>query len=350
MSSREENGERIVARVIGTLPEPLRRRIAGRALMRRNGTVLESRTAVLLALAAQRGQRFDPDVAVEDLRRTYARLNRVCGLRERRPVTARDVSVETDDGPIAARLYRPAGVAAGAPLPLLVYFHGGGFVIGDVASYDGLTRFFAAEGRIAVLSVEYRLGPEHRFPRGHEDGFAAFAWAQRSAAQLGIDPARIAVGGDSAGGGIAASIGALAEARGLTPPAYQFLIYPAVDARGDYPSRRDFDRGLPLTSETIAWFAPRYATRADDDSPLFSPLLAPAPERTPATYLLAAGFDPLLDEGQAYAERLRAAGARITYDLRPALSHAFVNLAGVVPDARRALRDGIRATAAALRA
>jgi acetyl esterase len=210
-------------------------------------------------------------------------------------------------------------------------------------------RFFAAEGGLAVLSVEYRLGPEHRFPRGHEDGIAAFGWAHANAVQLGIDPARIAVGGDSAGGGIAAAIGAFAESRELPRPAFAFLIYPAVDGRGDYPSRRMFDRDLPLTSQTIDWFAPRYADRADDDSPLFSPLLAPSPERLPPTYLLAAGFDPLLDEGRAYAERLRAAGVPIVYDLRPALSHAFVNLAGIVPAGRAALRDGIRAAAAALR-
>jgi acetyl esterase len=349
VSTRDEERERLLARAIGTLPDPVRRRLAGRALMLRDGAVLDSRTALLLASAARRGQRFHPEISVEDLRRTYARLNRVCGLREGRPVSARAMQIDTGDGAIGARLYRPANLPSGAALPLLVWFHGGGYVIGDISCYDGLMRFFAAEGALAVLNVEYRLGPEHRFPRGHEDGFAAYAWALANAAQLGVDPARVAVGGDSAGGGIAASISAFAESRGLPPPAYQFLIYPSVDTRGDYPSRRSFDRGLPLTSETIAWFAPRYATREDDELPLLSPLLADAPERTPPTYLLAAGFDPLLDEGRAYADRLRGAGASVVYDLRPALSHAFVNLAGVVPAGRDALRDGIRATAAALR-
>ena len=350
MSVREEAAERRIAQAIGILPDAVRRKLAGDALLRSNGSALDSRTAVLMRAAERRGRAFRPDVTVEQLRATYARLNRICGLRERRPVTARGVRIDTDDGAIGARFYRPASAPPNPALPLLVYFHGGGWVIGDVESYDGLMRFFAAEGEIAVLSVDYRLGPEHLFPRGHDDAFAAFAWAQREAAQLHIDPARIAVGGDSAGGGLAASISALARDRGLAPPAYQFLIYPAVDARGDYPSRREFDRGLPLTSETIAWFAPRYAMNDHHADPLFSPLLAPQPERTPPTYLLAAGFDPLLDEGRAFAERLRAAGVAVTYDLRPALSHAFVNLAGVVPDARRALRDGIRAAAAALRA
>jgi acetyl esterase len=349
VSIREESAERRMAQTIGLLPEPVRRKLAGSALLRTNGVALDSRTAVLMRAAERRGRAFRPDVTVAQLRKSYARMNRVCGLRERRPVAAHDVRVDTDDGAVGARLYRPASAGANTPPPLLVYFHGGGYVIGDVESYDGLARFFAAEGGIAVLSVEYRLGPEHRFPRAHEDAFAAFAWAQREAAALGVDPARIAVGGDSAGGGLAASLGAFAHERGLAPPAYQFLIYPGVDARGDYPSRRSFDRGLPLTSETIAWFAPHYAMREHDAAALFSPLLAPNPERTPPTYLLAAGFDPLVDEGRAYASQLRDAGVAVTYDLRPSLSHAFVNLAGVVPEARRALRDGIRATALALR-
>jgi acetyl esterase len=349
VSSREERAERRIAQAIGMMPEAVRRKLAGSALLRHDGVALDSRTAVLMHAAERRGRAFRPDITVAQLRKTYARMNRVLGLRERRPVTARDVRIDTDAGAIGARLYRPAGAPAGAMLPLLVYFHGGGWVIGDVESYDGLTRFFVAEGGIAVLSVEYRLGPEHRFPRGHEDAFAAFAWAQREAGALGVDAARIAVGGDSAGGGLAASISAFAEERGLKPPAYQLLIYPGVDGRGYYPSRRAFDRGLPLTSETIAWFAPRYTAEEERASPLFSPLLAPHPERTPPTYVLAAAFDPLLDEGRAYADRLRSAGVEVTYDLRPSLSHAFVNLAGVVPEARRALRDAIRATAAALR-
>ncbi|MDB5072455.1 MAG: Esterase/lipase [Candidatus Eremiobacteraeota bacterium] len=338
-----------MAQAIGILPEAVRRRLAGSALLHASGVALDSRTAVLMRAAERSGRAFRPDVTVAQLRKSYARMNRVCGLHEHRAVTARDVRIDTGDGTIGARLYRPGSAGTNAVLPLLVYFHGGGYVIGDVESYDGLARFFAAEGGIAVLSADYRLGPEHRFPRGHEDAFAAFAWVQREAAALGTDPARIAVGGDSAGGGLAAAIGAFAHERGLVPPAYQFLIYPAVDARGDYPSRRSFDHGLPLTSETIAWFAPRYATREHDAAALFSPLLAPHPERTPPTYLLAAGFDPLVDEGRVYADRLRTSGVDVTYDLRPALSHAFVNLAGVVPEARRALRDGIRATAAALR-
>lgn len=368
MSERDEWFERAAARVVGTVPEFLRRWIAGGAIPRRDGIALDSRIAALVAMAARRGRAFDSRVTVEQLRRSYARLSRICGIHERGNVIVSELSIPTDDGAIGARLYRPAtgarrstranaGGAARSPsagpeaaVPLLVFFHGGGFVIGDVPSYDGLARFFAVQGQLVILSVEYRLGPEHPFPRGNEDGIAAFTWAVRNADELGTDAARTAVGGDSAGGTVAAAISAVAVSRGLRRPAYQFLIYPGVDRRGDYPSRRMPDRGLPFTPATMEWFGAHYAAGLDVDSPLASPLLAPHPEQNRPTYLLAAGFDPLVDEGKAYADRLRAAGVDVTYDLRPTLSHAFVNLAGVVPEARRALRDGIRATAIALRA
>jgi acetyl esterase len=348
VSVRAERIERVVARVVGTVPERARRRIAGGNIPRRDGVELDSRIAALVALAARRGRAFDPKVSVEQMRRSYARLSRVCGVHERGAVATSDLTIPTDDGTIGARLYRPAGAPATAAIPLLVFFHGGGFVIGDVPSYDGLARFFAVHGQIAIVSVAYRLGPEHPFPRGAEDGIAAFAWCARNAGELGVDAARIAVGGDSAGGTVAAAISGVAAARGLQRPARQFLIYPGVDRRGTYASRRQFERGVPFTPTTLEWFAAHYAAGLDVDSPLASPLRAD-PAQSPPTYLLAAGFDPLVDEGKAYADLLRVAGVDVTYDLRPTLSHAFVNLAGVVPEARRALRDGICATASALR-
>jgi acetyl esterase len=349
VSAREERLERMAARFIGTIPEPMRVRIAGGALPERDGVALDSRIAALVAMAAKRGRAFDPRVTVEQMRRSYARLNRICGIRERGAVATKALSIPTDDGVVAARLYRPASAPPHAAIPLLLFFHGGGFVIGDVPSYDGLARFLAVQGQIAIVSVEYRLTPEHPFPRGQEDGIAAYAWVVGHARDLGADATRIAVGGDSAGGTVAAAISSVAAARGLRRPAYQFLIYPGLDRRSLYPSREMSGRGLPFTPATMAWFAANNSAGLDVDSPLASPLLAPDPERIPPTYLLAAGFDPLVDEGKVYADLLRAAGVDVTYDLRPSLSHAFVNLAGVVPDARRALRDGIRAVAAALR-
>jgi acetyl esterase len=309
---------------------------------------LDLRIRVLHWLGCRTGRTFRADLTTEQYRAGYARAMAQFGPRTGAEVEVRDLRVETGDGTIGARLYRPASIRSAAG-PLLVYFHGGGYVVGDVAGYDGTARFLAAEGTMLVLSVDYRLGPEHPFPRAYEDGFAAYAWALRNAAALGADERAIAIGGDSAGGGIAASVGAFAVKRGLPRPAFQYLIYPSVDATASFPSRHDPRRGVFLDDAMIGWFASRYLREGGDPAdPLRSPLLAPSLADSPPTYLLAAAYDPLVDEGRAYAERLRAEGVPATYDLRRTLPHGLVNLAGVVPAARRALRDGIRATAAAL--
>jgi len=310
---------------------------------------LDPRIQLLMWLTRQSGYGFRPEVSVEAFRNAYAGTTRNLGPKVASGVTVQQLSMPMDDGTsIGARLYRP-DPAVGGPLPVLLYFHGGGWVVGDVDSYDGLTRFFAHEGQIAVLSVDYRLGPEHPFPRGHEDAFGALAWLQQNAAGLGLDPGKIAVGGDSAGGGLAATLSNYAESRGLRRPAFAFLIYPSVDGTGRFPSRKQFTGNYPLTPAVVKWFA-KYATTGPNDKsdPLFVPLDAPNPERHPPAHIITAYYDPLFDEGQAYYERLREAGVRVTLDLRKTLPHGFVSLAGVVPEARRALVDGIRITAAAL--
>jgi cation diffusion facilitator CzcD-associated flavoprotein CzcO/acetyl esterase/lipase len=310
---------------------------------------LDRRFALLMWLAKQSGRAFYPGASVRGMRRGAVAANRRFGIRDPGGVAARSLAIPASDGAtLAARLYRPRNCGDGA-LPVLLYFHGGGMVIGDIDMYDSLMRYIASKGRIAVFSVEYRLGPEHRFPRGHEDAFDAYAWLRRNATELNVDDARIAVGGDSAGGGLAAAIAGYAESRGLPRPAYALLIYPSVDGTGRFPSRTQYNGNLPLTTASVDWFMKHaVSTPADRSDPLFVPLDAPAPERHPPAYILAARYDPLVDEGRAYALRLREAGVRVEYDLRPTLPHAFVNFARVIPEARRALDASIAATAAAL--
>jgi acetyl esterase/lipase/short-subunit dehydrogenase len=310
---------------------------------------LDARVRLLMWLGARMGRNFRPDLSVAAMREGYANMNRQFGLKESAAVDVRELTIPSGDGvTIGARLYRPHGASAG-PLPVLLYFHGGGFVIGDVACYDGLTRFLANEGRIAVISVDYRLAPEFRLPIAFDDAFAALGWLQKNAESLGLDAERIAVGGDSAGGALSAALSMYAESRGLRSPAFAFLIYPGTDATGRFASRTGYNGNVPLTPATIAWFGERAASTPEILSdPLLVPLDGPNPEQHPPAYILAAQYDPLVDEGRAYYERLRDAGVEVTYDLRPTLPHAFVNLAGVVPEGRRALSAGIRATAAAL--
>jgi acetyl esterase/lipase/short-subunit dehydrogenase len=312
---------------------------------------LDKRFQLVLWLGRRTGHAFTPSVSVAAQRTAFAETNARFGLREHRGVDMCQLHIPASDGAeIGARLHRPAGTN-GRVLPVMLYFHGGGWVIGDVASYDGLMRFFARAGEIAIVAADYRLGPEHRFPRGHEDAFDAYAWLRKNASALELDAERIAVGGDSAGGGLAASIACYAEGRGLAPPAFAFLIYPSVDAAGRFPSRSQFAGNLPLTPASMDWFM-KYALSDPENrsDPLLVPLDAPHPERHAPAYILAARYDPLVDEGRAYFERLRDAGVDVVYDLRPTLPHASVNLARIIPEAHRALLAGIEATAVALRA
>lgn len=302
-----------------------------------------------MSLVQLAGRGFHEKLGVEDVRANYAELNRRFGFIRRRGVDVTDLTIPSFDGAeLYARFYRPRNVDGA--LPVMLYFHGGGWVIGDVRSFDHLTRFIAGEGNMAVLSVEYRLGPEHRFPIAFEDGFAALAWLQQHARDLHVDENHIAVGGDSAGAGITASLSTYGADRGLARPVYQFLIYPPVDGTGRFASRTAFTRGLPLTASVVDWFARHYLNRPEDAAAPFMTLVdAPHPERLPQTYILAAGYDPLVDEGRTYAERLRTAGVDVTYDLRPALAHGFVSFPRIAPAGGRAVREAVQSVAKALR-
>ena len=311
--------------------------------------MLDWRITLLHWLTIAQGRQFRPGATVAQVRAGYVELNRRFGMPPVDDVETSVLAIPTRDGAtMNAHLHRPA-MAAGS-VPVLLFFHGGGWVIGDVGSYDHLTRYFAHEGRIAVLSVDYRLGPAYRFPTAFNDAFDALRWLEQNAAALALDAGRIAVGGDSAGGSLAATLSAFAADEGLARPAYQFLIYPPLDATERFPSRRKFNRGVPLTPELRTWFMQNFFRSKDDaSSPWLRQVDLSEPAALPPTYFLAAGYDALVDEGRYYAERLRESGVPVTYDLRPTLAHGFVNIPRIVPEARRALRDGISAVGAALR-
>jgi len=252
------------------------------------------------------------------------------------------------EGPLPSRLYVPHG-AAPAPRPLLVYFHGGGWVIGDLDTHDGPCRFLAAETGFAVLSVGYRLAPEYPFPAPLEDAFAAYRWAVEQARELDADPKRIAVAGDSAGGNLAAALCLLARDGGWPSPALQALIYPVTDAVGDQRSRELFADGFLLTRADMDWFEGHYLPPGTaEDDPRVSVLRAPDLAGLPPAFLITAGFDPLRDEGEAYAARLREAGVRVALRRHPGLIHGFANMTVVSSDARAAMHELVGALRLAL--
>jgi acetyl esterase len=223
--------------------------------------------------------------------------------------------------------------------PLLVYFHGGGWVIGDLDTHDSAVRFLAAEAGVAVLSVEYRLAPEHPFPAAVEDSFAAFRWAVENAADLGANPGRVAVGGDSAGGNLAAAVSLLARDGGGPAPAMQLLIYPVTDAIGGQESRRLFAENFLLTTSDMEWFERHYLPDGAARDPRVSMLHAEDLSGLAPAYVTTAGFDPLRDEGEAYAERMRAAGAPVALRRHPELIHSFANLTAISRSARAAMSE-----------
>ncbi len=235
---------------------------------------------------------------------------------------------------LAARHYAPV-MPAGKPL--LVFVHGGGFVLGDLETHDEPCRMLCRHGDMHVLAVDYRLAPEHPFPAALEDSLAALAWAQANARRLGADPARVAIGGDSAGGNLAAVVARLSTRAG-NPPAAQLLIYPATDARGDYPEPERWE-GFFLTLHDIEAFGRHYFGEADLDrqDPRISPLLAPDLEGLPPAYVVTASFDLLRDEGEAYVAALNAAGTRAELWRVPGLAHGFIHMTGVSPPARQAM-------------
>jgi acetyl esterase len=250
-----------------------------------------------------------------------------------------DMTIPGAAGELKARFY----VAHGAPPergPLLLYYHGGGWVIGDLDTHDGVCRFLAEHSGCRVLSIEYRLAPEHPFPAAVEDATAAFAWSAEQAAELGVEQARIAVGGDSAGGNLSAGVCLQAREAGGPRPAMQLLLYPATDVVGGHASRDTFAEGFLLTRSDMEWFESRYLPEGvDGEDPRASMMRAPNVADLPPAYVATAGFDPLRDEGEIYAGRMREAGVKVALKRYSGLIHGFANLTAICPNARAAMLE-----------
>ncbi len=241
-------------------------------------------------------------------------------------------------GPIAVRAYRPAGTAAEEMLPALLFFHGGGWVIGDLDTHDVVCRQLANGARCAVFSVEYRLAPESPFPAAVDDCVAATHHVLSDAKSLGVDSRRVAVGGDSAGGNLAAVVCLTARDAGGPAPCFQLLVYPATDQRAGFPSHKANAEGYLLTRKVMDYFSGHYLPRASDWTDWrASPLLAESLAGLPPAYVLTAGYDPLVDEGRAYAERLAREGVKTAYREYPDMVHGFLLMGGALDTANVAV-------------
>jgi acetyl esterase len=300
------------------------------------GITLDPAAQALLELMRERGVPSMHTLPVDAARAMY---------RERRAVTqpsppavdeVRELTLPGPAGALRARLYRPRSHERRAPA--LVYFHGGGWVIGDLDTHDTLCRELALGSGCAIVAIDYRLGPEHRFPAAADDAIAAARWVAREAPSLGLDATRLAVGGDSAGGNLAAVVALTARDHGDLLLRWQLLIYPATDLRCTAPSHARNGDGYLLTTPVIHWFRGHYlATAAQQSDWRASPLLAADHSRLPPALIVSAGFDPLVDEARLYAEALSAAGTTVTSICFERQLHGFITMGRVIPEARAAV-------------
>ncbi len=335
-----------VLRAVCLLPPPVQALLAG-GRIERDGEVLEP-DLLLLRTITERAGRQRP-ASPGELRKQQEVGARIGGGPRRRGVSSRALEIPGPAGAMRARLYTKRArrsargepqVEARTPAPLLVFLHGGGFVFGDVDSHDAPCRLLCRHADVHVLSVEYRLAPESPFPAAVDDARAALLWAQAHAAELGADPARVAIGGDSAGGNLAAVVAQMAAVDGGPAPFAQLLVYPATDRRTAWKSVDLFAEGFFLTRESIDWFYEQYVPEAkrlsDDRDAKVNPLQATDLRGLAPALVVTAGFDPLRDEGEAYAEAMAAAGNAVTLRRFGGLVHGFINLVGLSRSCRAA--------------
>ena len=252
----------------------------------------------------------------------------------------RDFTIAGPQQELPLRLYSPTSLKHMDPQPALVYFHGGGWVIGSITSHDRLCRAIANAAACIVISVGYRLAPEHKFPAAVLDCEAGFRYVATHAAELGVDPNRIAVGGDSAGGNLAAVVAVRARDSGGVQPRAQLLIYPATGHGIETASRKRFAEGHLLTSGTMRWFADHYLRDTNDAyRPEASPRLVEDLSGLPSAYVLTAEYDPLCDEGEEYAHLLHEAAVPVTLRRFGGMIHGFIQLTAVAPVTRTAIDE-----------
>jgi acetyl esterase len=317
------------------LPAPARRLLAGRAIAL-DGQVLDAQAQIVCRLMRV----LDKPPAAQPLKLLRARFDWMASRSDAPPRLAH--TSDRSAGGIPARVYHPR---PGAVLPGVVYLHGGGFVLGGLESHDAICHRLAHGADAVVVAIDYRLAPEHVFPAAVDDAVSAFRWVRANAAALEIDGTRVGVAGDSAGGCLSAVVSQLL--RGEVK--YQVLIYPVTEARGKTRSRELFARGFVLEGTTLDWFMDQYVPRGLERDPRASPLLAGDLSGVAPACVLTAGFDPLRDEGDAYAVKLSRAGVPVEHVCERSLIHGFVSL-GMVDAGIRALERAALSLGTGLRA
>lgn len=303
----------------------------------RNQEIDSSALVVGRVIAALRGDGTLP--SIEQSRQEMLKATAAFDLKGPDLTRIQNITVAGADGECAARLYSDTNDLTDLR-PAMVYFHGGGFVQGDLETHHESCKKLAAESGHIVIAVDYRLAPEHPYPAGVDDATAAYLWVVENAKSLGIDAAKIGVGGDSAGGCHAACVAQQTRNDGLKIPNYQVLIYPVTDGHINSDSINELEDAFVITRERMTWYRDMYRAGFDDfDDPKFSPLLANDFSNLPKTYVLTAGYDPLFDDGKSYSDKLKSDGVEVVHRHYEGQIHAFVNITKAIPQGTQALSE-----------
>ena len=328
--------ERLLIKLIAALPDGIFNLLYLYKHVKIDGQQLNNKARILCDI----DRKTAVSVLDTPVETTRANLERLAGtLAGARPRLAaiENFQIPSDAGPISVRLYKPT---KDATLAVLIYYHGGGYIRGSLDSHDVLCARLAKYGRFAVLSVDYRLAPEAKFPAAVDDAFTALRWVQDHGADYGLDPSRIAVGGDSSGGCLAAVAVQQAKAHGIALPCFQLLLYPTTDAHLMSPSHQLFADGFFLSHDRIRAYRDLYLNTATErDDYRASPLLTPDLSDLSPALIITAGFDPLRDEAESYGKALQAAGVNVGAVRYPGMVHGFMSLTAVLPQADKALRQ-----------
>ena len=328
--------QKMLLKAMLSLPTPVLRMMSGGGVVWQGGRTLDPRLQFLAASAARMP-------AMSSLSPQDARAASAVGLtmmagKPEPGVRTESLTIDGPGGPLRLRAYRPADQASAAPL--MVFAHFGGGVIGDLETCDAFCGILARIARTAVLSVDYRLAPEHRFPAGLDDVLAAFRWGRENAARFGAAPGTASIGGDSMGGNFAAIVAQDLKRAGEPQPALQLLIYPAVDVASETQSMNTYADAYPLSRDTMTWFMGHYMSPdADPADPRLSPIKTEDLSGLAPAIVVTAGFDPLVDQGECYAKRLKDAGVPVIYRCYDSLAHGFTAFTGAIPAADTASRE-----------
>ena len=328
--------QRLILRKMLGLPTPILRLLSGGAAVYQGGRTLDPRLQFMAAQA--RGAAAMTQMVVDEARRSNAQFVAAVGGDAEPGVTWEYLAIEGPGGAIPARVYRPATQDPAAPV--IVFAHFGGGVIGDIETCHAFCTILSSIARAPVLSVDYRLAPEHRFPAGLDDVLAAFRFGRDNAVRFGAPAGRAAIGGDSMGGNFAAVVCQELKRAGEPQPCLQLLIYPCVDAASQTASMTTYADAFPLSRSLMDWFIGHYMGPGDDPAdPRLSPINTKDLSGLAPALVVTAGFDPLIDQGLAYARALKAAGVPVVYRCYDSLAHGFTAFTGAVPAADLACRE-----------